>query len=92
VSFADIWAAANRRRLEDIRTWLEGIAMSKAKIKAVKAKSHKIAINIPEELYRKIDRRAKRAKVSFSDQAVKLLDCGEFDYEESEMYDADPDS
>jgi hypothetical protein len=64
--------------------------MSKAKIKA--KSHHKIAINIPEELYRKIDRRAKRAKVSFSDQAVKLLDCGEFDYEESELYDADPDS
>jgi hypothetical protein len=53
----------------------------------MKPKFHKIAVNLPEDLYRKIARRAKKAGTSFSEQAVKLLECGVFDYEDSERYD-----
>jgi len=44
----------------------------------------KIAIEMPEELFDKIANRAKTNGLSFNAMAVQLLDCGVFDYEESE--------
>ena len=48
----------------------------------------KIAIEMPEALFLKICERANRDGVSFNSVAVKMLDCGVFDYEESEACDA----
>jgi len=56
----------------------------------VKKKStthHKLAVNFPAEVYEKIKSRATHEGVSLSDMAVKLTDCGLFDYEESEAHD-----
>jgi hypothetical protein len=44
----------------------------------------KIAIAMPPALFYKIRARAQANGVSFSREAVELLSCGLFDYEESE--------
>lgn len=51
-------------------------------------KGHKkIAVNMPEEVFDKVARRAKQDNVSFNAKAVELLKCGLFDYEESEQHE-----
>jgi hypothetical protein len=62
-------------------------ALPRTKPRRIGKPHHKIAVNIPTPIYDKIAKRAKKAKVSFSEMAVKLLDCGLFDYEDSEQYD-----
>lgn len=47
----------------------------------------KIAINFPEEIFLKVKQRAEDAEVSFTVMAVKLIDCGIFDYEDSERHE-----
>jgi hypothetical protein len=47
----------------------------------------KIAIAMPRELFHKIAARAKSNGTSFNREAVELLSCGLFDYEESERHD-----
>jgi hypothetical protein len=47
----------------------------------------KIAVNFPDEVYNKIDRRARTKKTSFSAMAVELVKCGLFDFEESEKHE-----
>jgi hypothetical protein len=49
----------------------------------------KIAVKMPASLFERIAARAIRRGVSFSEEAARLLDCGLFDYEESEQHDAD---
>ena len=51
---------------------------------------YKIAINFPKEIYDKIKRRADKAKISVSEQAVDLVKCGLLDIEESEQHDPKP--
>jgi hypothetical protein len=48
---------------------------------------HKIAVKMPKQIYQKIRTRAEKERVSFSVMATKMLECGLFDYEESEQYD-----
>jgi hypothetical protein len=53
-----------------------------------RTKGHrKIAINIPEEVFDKIRRRAEAEQVPFTVKAVELLRCGLLDYEDSERHD-----
>jgi hypothetical protein len=56
--------------------------------KGAGTKTHrKIAINMPKDAFDKIAKRAKIDNVSFNQKAVELIDCGIFDYEESERYE-----
>lgn len=48
---------------------------------------HKIAVSFPITIYQKILDRARADKVSFSDKAVELIECGLFDYEEAERHE-----
>jgi hypothetical protein len=50
-------------------------------------RNKKIAITMPEEIYDKIAFRADLDNMTFSKKAVELIDCGLFDYEESERHD-----
>jgi hypothetical protein len=43
---------------------------------------------MPTEIFENIQRRAKANGVSFSAMAVKLLECGLLDYEDSERVDS----
>ena len=48
---------------------------------------HKLAVNFPIKIYNKLVKRAIADGISLSDEAVKLIDCGLFDYEESEQHE-----
>lgn len=49
--------------------------------------SYKIAVKLTSSTYEKVHTRAKREGVSFSEMAARLVECGLFDYEESEKHD-----
>jgi hypothetical protein len=48
---------------------------------------HKIAVEFPIEVYRKIKKRADDEGKSFSVMAAKMADCGLFCYEEAEEHE-----
>ncbi len=52
----------------------------------------KVAIEFSEETFKKIRKRAEKEKTSFSKMAVKLIECGLFDYEDSERHEPETDA
>ena len=47
----------------------------------------RIALSMSQKLFDRINARALRKSCSFNAEAIRLLDCGLFDYEESESLD-----
>jgi plasmid stability protein len=45
---------------------------------------HKLAVNFPDEVFKKIKSRATKAKRSLSDEAIDLIRCGILDVEDLE--------
>jgi hypothetical protein len=51
---------------------------------ATKSKGRRIAVTIPEDLFHRINKRARTKQVPFSDIAADMIKCGELCIVESE--------